>query len=139
MAALNTKHMVGEIASRYGVRLDEADPAFLVARLSQIALEEAGQKLVDRVSINLREFEAAVEKVQERAGRYVAREFKEGAALLRSELEGDIASAGVKAAELVDKVHRAHTRSTLIRWLCVGITSGLGLFGLGIWVGAHFL
>jgi hypothetical protein len=58
---------------------------------------------------------------------------------LRRELEGDIAAAGVKAAELVEKIHRAHTRSTLIRWLCGGILSGLGLFGLGVWFGAHFL
>lgn len=139
MAALNTKQMVGEIASRFGIRLDETDPAFVLVRLNQIALEKACQELVDRVSMNLREFQAAVDKAQERAGRYVAAEFNEGAAALRRELEGDIASAGLKAAELVEKVDRAHTRSSLIRWLCVGMLSGLGLFGLGVWVGAHFL
>ena len=139
MAALNTKRLVGEVASRYGIRLDETDPAFVVVRLTQAALEEISQELIERIAVERREFEATVLKVQNRAGRYVAQEFAEGAAALRRELEGDIASAGLKASELVEKVHRAHTRSTLIRWLCAGVLSGLGLFGLGVWVGVHFL
>lgn len=57
-----------------------ADPAFVIVRLSQLALQEASQELVNRVSANLREFESAVEKLQTRAGRYVAAEFNEGAA-----------------------------------------------------------
>jgi len=139
MGALNTKRLVGEIASQYGIRLDENDPAFAIVRLNQLAIEETSRDLIERMRVERREFEAAVQKVQERAGRYVAAEFNEGAAVLRRDLEGDIASAGLKAAELVEKVHRAHTRSTLIRWICAGLLSGLGLFGLGVWVGAHFL
>ena len=139
MAALNTKRLVGEVASRYKIRLDENDPAFVVVQLTQIALEESSHELVERLAVERREFEAEVQRVQSRVGRYIAREFNEGAVALRRGLEGDITAAGLNAAELVEKVHRAHTRSTLIRWLCVGITSGLGLFGLGVWVGAHFL
>jgi hypothetical protein len=139
MAALNTKRLVGEVASRYGILLDEKEPAFVIVQLTQIALEATSQELVERVAVERREFEAAVRKVQSRVGQCVAQEFKDGAAALRRGLEGDIAAAGLKAAELVEKVHRAHTRSTWIRWLCVGITSGLGLFGLGVWVGARFL
>ena len=139
MAALNTKQLVGEVASRYRIRLDENDPALVIVHLSQIAFEKSSQELVERLAVERREFEAEVQRVQSRVGRYIAREFNEGAVALRRGLEGDITAAGLKAAELVEKVHRAHTRSTLIRWLCVGITSGLGLFGLGVWVGAHFL
>jgi len=139
MAVLNTKRLVGVVASRYGMRLDESDPAFVIVQLTQLALEESSQELIERLTVERREFEAAVQKFQNQAGRYVAQEFKDGAGALRRALEGDIASARLKAAELVESVHRAHTRSTLIRWLCVGILSGLGLFGVGVWVGAHFL
>ena len=139
MAALNTKRMIGEIASRCGIRLDEADPAFIIVRLSQIALEEACQELVDRVGINLREFEAAVEKVQTRTGRYSAAEFNEGAAALRQELQDDILRAGARAVELVEKVHRANTRATVIRWISVGLLAGIGLLVAGAWIGAHWL
>ena len=94
--------------------------------------------MIGRVSTNLLEFEAAVEEVQTRAGRYVAAEFNEGAAALRCELENDIATAGVRAAELVEKVHRAHTRAALIRWICVGLLAGISLLLAGAWMGAHW-
>jgi hypothetical protein len=139
MAALNTKRLVGEVASRFGIRLDETDPAFIVVRLTQIALEESSHELIERLAIERKELDAAVQRVQSRIGQYVAQEFNAGAAALRRGLEGDLATAGLKAGELVERVHRAHTWSTLIRWLCAGILSGLGLFGLGVWVGAHFL
>jgi hypothetical protein len=139
MAALNTKRLVGEIASACGIRLDEGDPAFVMVRLNQLALEEATQELVNRVSANLREFEADVEKAQTRAGRYLGAECKEGVATLRRELQNDIAVAGVRAAELIENVHRAHTRATLIRWICVGLLASLGLFAAGLCVGARCL
>jgi hypothetical protein len=138
MAALNTKQLVGEVASRYGIRLDESDPAFVVVRLTQLVLEQTSHKLIERVAVERREFEASVQRVQYTAGRYVAQEFNEGAAALRREFEQDIASAGLKAAELVEKVHRAHTRATLIRWICVGLLSGFGLLAAGVWIGAHW-
>ena len=138
MAALNTKRLVGEIASRYGIRLDENDPAFAIVRLNQLALEETSQDLIERMSVERREFETAVEKVQERAGRYVAAEFNEGAAALRRELQDDIARAGVRAVELVEQIHRAHSRAALIRWICAGLLAGLGLFAAGAWIGARW-
>jgi hypothetical protein len=87
MPALNTKRLVGEVASRYGIRLDETDPAFVVVQLTQIALEESSQKLIERMAVERQEFEAAVHKIQNRAGRYVAQEFREGAAGLRREFD----------------------------------------------------
>jgi hypothetical protein len=72
MAAFNTKRLVGEIASRYGIRLDENDPAFAIVRLNQLALEETSRDLIERMSVERREFEASVQRLQERAGRYVA-------------------------------------------------------------------
>jgi hypothetical protein len=139
---LNTKRLVGEIASACGIRLDEADPAFVMVRLNQLVLEEATQELVNRVSVKLREFEADVKKAQERAGSYLGAECKAGIATLRRELQNDIAVAGVRAAELVENVHRAHiahARATLIRWICVGLLAGLGLFAVGLCVGARCL
>lgn len=80
-----------------------------------------------------------MERLQTRAGRYVAAVFNEGASMLRRELENDFAVAGVRAAELVEKVHQAHTRATLIRWICVGLLAGLGLFAADVCVGTRYL
>jgi hypothetical protein len=41
MTAIDRKQLSGQIATRYGIRIDENDPAFVVANLSQNALEQA--------------------------------------------------------------------------------------------------
>jgi hypothetical protein len=139
MTPADKKRLSGEIAARYGIRIDENDPAFAVANLSQHALEEASAGLVKQIDLRLKEFEAIVARTQERAGRYLGVECREQVSAIRSELQGDILAAGTKARELVEDVHRVNTRAMLIRFISVGALAGLLLFGLGIWVGAHCL
>ena len=140
MGKLDAKKMVSEIASQHGILLDEKDPAFTIVRLNQIALEQSAQILAERIAVSLRDFELAVEQVQITAGKYVAQEFKQHAAALREELQGDIQTAGSKAREIVDEVYAAHkqVRPALIRWMVVGLISGLGLFGAGFWTGLQY-
>lgn len=61
----------GQIAARYGIRIDENDPAFVVVSLSQHALAEASAKLAKRIETSSKEFEAVVERTQTRAGKYL--------------------------------------------------------------------
>jgi hypothetical protein len=139
MAASDRAQLSGEIAARYGIRIDENDPAFVVASLSQHALAEASSNLVKRIETSLKEFEAAVERKQRRAGKYLGAECREQVSAIRSELQGDILVAGTRARELVEEVLRVNTRAMLIRFISVGALSGLLLFGTGAWVGAHCL
>jgi len=139
MTAADRKQLSGQIAARYGIRIDENDPAFVVASLTQHALAEASSNLVERIETSLREFEAAVERTQTRAGKYLGAECREQASAIRSKLQGDILAAGTRARELVEEVQRVNTRAMLIRFISVGALSGLLLFGTGVWVGAHCL
>jgi hypothetical protein len=139
MTAGDRKQLSGHIAARYGIRIDENDPAFVVVSLSQHALAEASSELVKRIETSLKEFEAAVERTQGRAGKYLGAECREQVSAMRSQLQGDIFAAGSRARELVEQVHRVNTRATLIRWISVGVFSALLLFGTGVWVGAYCL
>jgi hypothetical protein len=139
MTALDRKQLTGDIAGRYGVRIDENDPAFIVASLSERVLEAASSELVKKINTSLKEFEAATERTQARAGRYLGAECREQVTAIRSELKGDILAAGTRARELVEEIHRANTRALLIRWISVGALCGLLLFGTGVWVGAYCL
>jgi len=139
MTAGDRKQLSGQIAARYGIRIDENDPAFVVASLTQHALAEASSNLVERIETSLREFEAVVERTQTRAGKYLGAECREQVSAIRSELQGDILAAGTRARELVEEVQRVNTRAMLIRFISVGALSGILLFGTGVWVGAHCL
>ena len=138
MTAGDRKQLSGQIAARYGIRIDE-DPAFVVASLTQHALAEASSNLVERIETSLREFVAVVERTQTRAGKYLGAECREQVSAIRSELQGDILAAGTRARELVEEVQRVNTRAMLIRFISVGALSGILLFGTGVWVGAHCL
>ena len=139
MTAIDRKQLSGQIANRYGIRIDENDPAFVVASLTQHALAEASSNLVERIETSLREFVAVVERTQTRAGKYLGAECREQVSAIRSELQGDILAAGTRARELVEEVQRVNTRAMLIRFISVGALSGILLFGTGVWVGAHCL
>jgi hypothetical protein len=139
MTAGDRKQLSGQIAARYGIRIDENDPAFVVASLTQHALAEASSNLVERIETSLREFVAVVERTQTRAGKYLGAECREQVSAIRSELQGDILAAGTRARELVEEVQRVNTRAMLIRFISVGALSGILLFGTGVWVGAHCL
>ena len=139
MTAGDRKQLSGQIAARYGIRIDENDPAFVVASLTQHALAEASSNLVERIETSLREFEAVVKRTQTRAGKYLGAECREQVSAIRSELQGDILAAGTRARELVEEVQRVNTRAMLIRFISVGALSGILLFGTGVWVGAHCL
>src|SRR5215469_3193021 len=139
MTAGDRKQLSGQIAARYGIRIDENDPAFVVASLTQHALAEASSNLVERIETSLREFVAVVERTQTRAGKYLGAECREQVSAIRSELQGDILAAGTSARGRVEEVQRVNTRAMLIRLISVGALSGILLFGTGVWVGAHCL
>jgi hypothetical protein len=139
MTAGERKQLSGQIAARYGIRIDENDPAFVVVSLSQHALAEASTELVKSIETSLKESEAVVERTQTRAGKYLGAECREQVGAIRSQLQGDIFAAGSRARELVEQVQRVNTRANRIRWISVGAFSALLLFGTGVWVGAYCL
>jgi hypothetical protein len=139
MTAADRRQLSGQIVARCGIRIDENDPAFVVANLSQHALEEASVELVKQIEVLLKDFEVAVARTQRLAGKYLGAECREQVTAIRSELQGDILAAGTRARELVEEVHQVNARAVLIRWISVGLLSGLALFGAGAWVGAHYL
>src|ERR1051325_9458957 len=139
MPQLDIKQVVGELASRHGIRVDPNDPAIAIVLLNRLVLEHSAEELANGVRIGLREFEESVQKVQTRAGQLVAAEFNDRAAALRSELQRDITLAGAKASEIVFRVEQANRQPVMLRWATLGIVAALALFLIGLWIGAHYL
>ena len=137
MAELNIGNLVGELARRYGIRLDSGDPAIAIVVLNRLVLENASEELTDSIARRLAQFEASMQKVEQRAGKLLAHEVSAAAACVRAILQNDIDAAGVKAAHLVYLVDRAHKRPVIIRWLAAGLVTAIGLLGLGFCAGMY--
>lgn len=139
MTELDKERLIGELARRYAIRMDENDPAIAIVALNRLVLEHAMEELSGAVSRRIAEFETSVLKVEQRAGKVLALELAEAAARIRAELRNDIDGAGIKAAHLVHLVDQAHKRPTRIRWVSAGLMSAAALLLGGVWIGAHCL
>jgi len=137
MAELDTGRLIGELARRYAIRMDDNDPAIAIVALNRLMLEHAMKELCDAVARRIAEFEASALKIEHRAGRLLAQDMCEATARIRAELRNDIDSAGIKAAHLVYLVDQAHKRPARVRWLSVGLLSAVALVLAGVLIGVH--
>jgi hypothetical protein len=137
MADLDKGRLIGELARRYAIRIDDNDPAIAIAALNSLMLEHMMEELAKAVTARITQFETAVLKVEQRAGKLLAHELSEAVPRIRAELHRDIDSAGIKAAHLVYLVDQAHKRPARIRWCSVGLVTAVALLIAGIWIGAH--
>jgi hypothetical protein len=131
------RELIGQVAARNNIRVDEDDPIFAVETINRLMLEEAVEELVKRISGTIIEFEASARAVETHAGKLFADEVRQSAVAWRIQLADDIKAAGLKSAELVKKVSVAHSRPSMIRWATSGLLGGLVLFGCGVLVGMH--
>jgi PAB1-binding protein PBP1 len=65
---MDRKRVIGEVAARHGVRLEEDDPAFLLVTIAEIALRDAQAEFVQVIRRSIAEQEAAGERIQTRMG-----------------------------------------------------------------------
>ena len=65
---------------QHGIRIDPDDPMMAVVTLNRLVFEQAVAQVLDRVQSSVRDFEAASEKVQVRAGGVLAQEVRDCAA-----------------------------------------------------------
>jgi hypothetical protein len=65
---MDRKKIIGEVAARHGVRLDEDDPAMVMATIAEIAFHDAQAELVAAIRAETAQFVRASGEVQERAG-----------------------------------------------------------------------
>src|SRR5438132_13998782 len=101
--------LIGKVAARHGILIDEKDPAFYVLSLNEFALDEATKTIVERIQGAGHDFERAAERVQQRAGQLLAQQIKEHHSIQ--------APGRMKPA---------------IEWIAVGILAALIIFAAGI-------
>jgi hypothetical protein len=136
MVHIDRKRLVAEMASRYGIRMDDNDPALAIVSLNQLALEETVRSVCEQLRARVAEFEASAQKLEVRAGTVLAQQVKESAAELRRELHSDVNAASLKCRELLHQIHEAHRRPILVRWVAIGLLFGFILLLCGVWIGS---
>src|SRR2546422_2052751 len=97
MDALDPKTIIAEVAARHGIKLDAKDPMMAVVTLNELALMQFITPVIERIEAVGPEFEEAGRRTQRRAGKALADEVRQAAAVLRAEIQNDIERARLNA------------------------------------------
>ena len=65
---MDRKRIIGEVAARHGVLLEEDDPAFLLVTIAEIALRDAQAEFLEVVRRTIADQEEAAERMQKSIG-----------------------------------------------------------------------
>jgi hypothetical protein len=65
---MDRKRIIGEVAAKHGVRLEEDDPAFLLVTIAEIVLRDAQAEFLDAVRRTIADQEEAAERMQKSIG-----------------------------------------------------------------------
>jgi hypothetical protein len=136
---MDVNRVIGEVAVRHGIRVEVDDPAFAVATICELLLEEKAEALSENVQQRLEEFREAAQALETRAGKLVAMEVKAAAEGIRQELRKEAEHTRLRAVDLMEQIHRAHSRAALLRWGAIGALTCAGALAIGVWIGANFV
>jgi len=129
---MDTKQAIAKVVERHGILLHPDDPAFAIVTLNELALEAMSAELLQQVNNSIREFRAAADRIQLRAGAQFAEEVRAAIDSVRAGLRADLEAGGYKSRELVMEVHRAHSRRNFVRWFSTGLLAALVLLLCGV-------
>jgi len=113
---MDRKRIIGEVAARHGVLLEEDDPAFLLVTIAEIALRDAQSEFLDVVRRSIADQEEAAERMQKSIGETL------GKSIRRALSEGGTVPPGP-----------VHLRGRVVFF---GALFGLLLFAAGFAIGA---
>ena len=135
--ATDLKRLAAEVSMQHGIRIDPDDPMMAVVTLNRLVFEQAVAQVLECVQASVRDFEAAAEKVQVRAGGALAQEVRDCGVAVREEVVGRRlksirrdAPPSARPGKLMNT-----TRPESVTWLIAGLLLALALFGIGVWVG----
>jgi hypothetical protein len=133
LTPVDLKRLAAEVSVQHGIRIDPDDPMLAVVTLNRLVFEHAVAQVLERMQSSVRDFEAATEKVQIRAGVVLAQEVRNCGTDLRRELSDALAGS-----DRSDSVFRASRPTVnLQNWRAAVCLCALGLvlFAAGVLIG----
>jgi hypothetical protein len=102
--SFNVQRLIAEVAAQLFLKPDDA--AFALVTMKRLVLEESLEAIRSRVAADLAQFEASAQWAHKRAESAIAEEVRRSTAALRDEIQRDINTARLRAAEIVQEVRR---------------------------------
>ncbi len=135
MKDVDVKKIVGEVAARHGVLIDENDPLMVALTANGLVLEALARELLAESRAVVEKLESASVALPEEARAALAQAAERSAETVRLGLASDIEGASLKARAIVDSVYRARSRAGMWMWITVGMLWAAVVFAAGFVTG----
>ena len=135
MKEIDVKRIVGEVAARHGVLVEENDPLMVALSANGVLLEALAQELLDDLRTVAARLEDVTLELPDETSAALKQAAEYAASSVRRGLEQDIEGAGLKARAIVDAVHRSQSRAAMWMWVTAGLFAGMVLFAAGVVAG----
>jgi hypothetical protein len=133
---IDLKRLAAEVSVQHGIRVDPDDPMMAVVTLNRLIFEQSIAQVLEHVQASVRDFEAAADKVQVRAGGALAQEIRDCGLELRQEV-GRVFEDFRRVGPNGQNINGGCLTRADRKWLVMGLAIALSLFCLGIWVGTR--
>ena len=131
---IDVKRLAAEVSVQHGIRIDADDPMMVVVTLNRLVFEAAVGQVIARVESAVREFDAAAEKVQVRAGGALAQEVRDAGVAMRQEF-GRAFEESLKGTP-GSQIRPGETRwRDVWIWVVSLVVFATLCFGAGVWFG----
>jgi hypothetical protein len=130
---IDLKRLAAEVSFQHGIRIDPDDPMFAVVTINRLIFDQAVAEVLERMQASIRDFEAATDKVQIRAGVVLAQQVRECGMALRQQCR----QTPEEAARPTPESQVARHPNVLPKWNSTPavILIGSMLFAAGVLVG----
>ena len=135
MTPADLKRIAAEVSIQHGIRLDADDPMMAVVTLNRLVFEQAVADVLERVQLAVRDFEAAADKVQVRAGGVLAQEVRECGVSMRQEFAKAFEEFRRDGSGIPKMKSALPVMPAAWIWLVSGLALALALLCLGFLAG----
>lgn len=135
MRQIDVKQVIGAVAAKHGVLVEENDPLMVALTANGLVLEALAKELLAELQRVSSRLESIGVNLPEEARSALKGAAEHAVTTVRQGLELDIEGAGLKARAIVDAVYRAQSRVAMWMWITVGLLAGTTLFSVGIMIG----
>jgi hypothetical protein len=136
--ANDTQKLINEIATRNHILVDRDDPVFAVSAINRLMLDEAAEILFERMRVVIAAFETSARDVETHAGKKLAEDAHTLISAWKAEIAKDLNIANARYCEMIDRIHRAHSKQAMVRGGVLSLFASLLLIGCGILIGIYF-
>ena len=133
--SINVQKLIGEIATRNNCLVEASDPIFAVTTITQLMLDEVVEGLLVRIRVAITEFESSARAVEAHAGKVLGEQFRAFTSEWKAEIAQERNISNARGYEMVDRIHRAHSKPAMQRLGAIALVAGFGLVVCGYLLG----